>query len=158
MKIRRQNKRFENKNNEPSENPETLDLFKLRELGEAISSKASGPVSPVTPEHPSRPQTPEMSGETNSRMTTPQGNPVGALAPIQMSTDQLQHLLQQLYHPPAPSNPKVQDPELYYSEQPKLRAFLTQYELKFNCKPNKFDVDTKKVNYTSSRCRGNAWA
>jgi hypothetical protein len=91
-------------------------------------------------------------------MTTPLGNPAGALAPIQMSTDQLQHFLQQLYYPPAPSNPKVEDPELYYSERPKLRAFLTQCELKFNCEPNKFDLDTKKVNYTSSRCRGNAWA
>jgi hypothetical protein len=99
-----------------------------------------------------------MSGETNSGMMTPQGNPAGALAPVQMSTDQLQHLLQQLYHPPAPSNPKVEDPELYYGERPKLRAFLTQCELKFNCEPNKFDLDAKKVNYMSSRCRGNAWA
>jgi hypothetical protein len=87
MKIRRPKKRVENKNNEPSKNPETLDLFKLRELGEAIGSEASGPASPVTPEHPSRTKTPETSGETNSGMTTPQGNPAGALAPIQMSTD-----------------------------------------------------------------------
>jgi hypothetical protein len=75
-----------------------------------------------------------------------------------MSTDQLQHLLQQLYYPPAPSNPKVEDPELYYGERPKLHAFLTQCELKFNCEPNKFNLDAKKVNYTSSRCRGNTWA
>jgi hypothetical protein len=156
MKTRRPKKRVENKNNESSINPETLDLFKLRELGEAIGSEASGPVSPVTPKHPSRPQTPETSGETNSRMMTPQGNPTGALAPIQMSTDQLQHLLQQLYHPPAPSNPKVEDPELYYSKRPKLHAFLTQCELKFNCEPNKFNLDAKKVNYTSSQYRGNA--
>jgi hypothetical protein len=87
MKIRRPKKRVENKNNEPPVNLETLDLFTLRELGEAIGSEASGPASPVTPEYPSRPQTPQMSGETNSAMTTPQGNPVGALAPIQMSTD-----------------------------------------------------------------------
>jgi hypothetical protein len=158
MKIRRPKKRVENKNKEPPANPETLDPFKLRELGEAIGSEAAGPVSPVTPEHPWRPQTPETSGETNSGMTTPLGNPAGALAPVQMSTDQLQHLLQQLYHPPAPSNPKVEDPELYYGERPKLRTFLTQCELKFNCEPNKFDLDAKKVNYTSSRCRGNAWA
>jgi hypothetical protein len=90
-------------------------------------------------------------------MTTPLGNPAGALAPIQMSMDQLQPLLQQLYHPPAQSNPKVEDPELYYGERPKLRTFLTQCELKFNCEPNKFDLDGKKVNYTSSRCRGNPW-
>jgi hypothetical protein len=91
-------------------------------------------------------------------MITPQGNPTGALTPIQMSVDQLQHLLQQLYHPPAPSNPKVDDPELYYGERPKLHALLTQYELKFNCEPNKFDLDAKKVNYMSCWCRGNAWA
>jgi hypothetical protein len=91
-------------------------------------------------------------------MTTPQGNPAGALAPIQMSTDQLQYLLQQLYHPPAPSNPKVEDPELYYGKRPKLHAFLTQCELKFNCEPNKFDLDAKKVNYISSRYRGNTYA
>jgi hypothetical protein len=91
-------------------------------------------------------------------MATPQGNSAGALAPIQMSTDQLQHLLQQLYHPPASSNPKVEDLELYYGKRPKLCAFLTQCELKFNCELNKFNLDTKKVNYTSSRCRGNAWA
>jgi hypothetical protein len=157
-KIRRPKKRVKNKNNEPPANPETLDPFKLRELGEAIGSEAAGPASPVTPEYPSRPQTPETSGETNSGMTTPQGNPAGALAPIQMSMDQLQHLLQQLYHPPAPSNPKVEDPELDYGERPKLCAFLTQCELKFHCEPNKFDLDAKKVNYTSSRCRGNAWA
>jgi hypothetical protein len=90
-------------------------------------------------------------------MMTPQGNYGGALAPVQMTQDQLQILLQQLYHPPAPSNPKVEDPELYYGERPKLRAFLTQCELKFNCEPNKFDWDTKKVNYASSRCQGNAW-
>jgi hypothetical protein len=89
---------------------------------------------------------------------TPQVNPAGDLAPVQMSMDQLQHLLQQLYHPPTSSNPKVKDPELYYGKWPKLRAFLTQCELKFNCEPNKFHLDAKKVNYTSSWCRGNAWA
>jgi hypothetical protein len=91
-------------------------------------------------------------------MMTPQGNPAGALAPIQMSTDQLQYLLQQLYHPPTPSNPKVEDLELYYGKRPELHAFLTQSELKFNCELNKFDLDAKKVNYTSSWYRGNAWA
>jgi hypothetical protein len=56
------------------------------------------------------------------------------------------------------SNPTVEDPELYYSERSKLRAFITQCELKFNCEANKFDNDVKRVNYASSRCRGNAWA
>jgi hypothetical protein len=72
-------------------------------------------------------------------MMTPKGNHGGALAPVQITLDQLQILLQQLYHPPAPSNPKVEDPELYYRERPKLRAVLVQCELKFNCKPNRFD-------------------
>jgi hypothetical protein len=75
-----------------------------------------------------------------------------------MTQDQLQILLQQLYHPPAPSNPKVKDPELYYRERPKLQAFITQCELRFNCKPNTFTWDTKKVHYASSQCWGNAWA
>lgn len=56
------------------------------------------------------------------------------------------------------SNPKVEDPELYQGERHKLRAFLTQCELKFNCENNKFDTDTKKINYASARCRGNAWS
>jgi hypothetical protein len=72
--------------------------------------------------------------------------------------DQLETLLQQLYHPPPPNNPKVEDPELYYGERSKLRAFITQYELKFNCEPNKFNENIKKISYTSSRCRGNTWA
>jgi hypothetical protein len=80
-------KGLKNRNNEPPANPEILDLFKLRELGEAIRSEVAGPVSPVTPEYPSTPQTPVISGETNSGMTTPQGNPTGALAPMQMSMD-----------------------------------------------------------------------
>jgi hypothetical protein len=56
------------------------------------------------------------------------------------------------------SQPKIEDPELYYGERAKLRAFLIQCELKFNCEPSKFDKDSKKVNYASARCRGNAWA
>jgi hypothetical protein len=96
--------------------------------------------------------------ESNSRMMTPQGNMGVPLPPIQITTDQLQTLLQQLYLPHTTSQPKIEDPELYYGERSKLRAFLIQCELKFNCKPNKFDKDCKKVNYTSARCRGNAWA
>jgi hypothetical protein len=56
------------------------------------------------------------------------------------------------------SNPKVEDPKLYYGEWQKLWAFLTQYELKFNYEVNKFDNNIKKVNYASSRCQGNIWA
>jgi hypothetical protein len=56
------------------------------------------------------------------------------------------------------SNPKVENPELYYGKRPKVREFIIQCKLKFNCKANKFDNKVKKVNYASSRCRGNAWA
>jgi hypothetical protein len=96
-------------------------------------------------------------------MTTPQAHPPPDapppdLTPVQMTMDQLETLLQQLYHPPPPNNPKVEDPELYYGERSKLRAFITQCELKFNCEPNKFNEDIKNISYTSSRCRGNAWA
>jgi hypothetical protein len=49
------------------------------------------------------------------------------------------------------SNPKVENPKLYYGEQQKLQAFLTQCKLKFKYEANKFDNDVKKVNYTSSR-------
>jgi hypothetical protein len=55
------------------------------------------------------------------------------------------------------SNPKVEDPQLYYGEGTKLRAFLTQCELKFNCEGNRFNMEQKKVNYMSSQYRGNAW-
>jgi hypothetical protein len=91
-------------------------------------------------------------------MTTPQGTNVRALAPVLMTQDHLHQLLQQLYHPATSSNPNVQDPELYHGERSKLCAFITQCELKFNCEPNKFDGDIKRVNYASSRCQGNAWS
>jgi hypothetical protein len=71
------------------------------------------------PDNPSRLQTPGMAKE-DSGMTTPQGNHGRALALVQITQDQLQTLLQQLYYPLAPSNPKVEDPELYYGERPKL--------------------------------------
>jgi hypothetical protein len=56
------------------------------------------------------------------------------------------------------SNLKVDDPEQYHGERSKLHAFITQCELKFNCKPNTFNSDVKRVNYASSRYRGNAWS
>jgi hypothetical protein len=125
-----------------------VDPFELQGLGEAIGSEPARPVSPVTPDNPSRLQTPETTKE-DSGMTTPQGNYGGALTPVHMTQDQVQILLQQLYHHLAPSNPKVEHLELYHRERPQLPAFLMQCELKFNCEPNRFDRDTKKVNYTS---------
>jgi hypothetical protein len=75
-----------------------------------------------------------------------------------MTQDQLQQLLQQLYCLAISSNLKVKDPELYHGERSNLHAFITQCELKFNCEPNTFDSDVKRVNYASSRCQGNAWS
>jgi hypothetical protein len=142
-----------------------VDPFHLRELGEIIEEEAGGPASPVTPEGPSRPQTPETPAlvQTSKRVTfdmaTQHGTRTVGLPPLTITNDQLQQLLQQLQPHPAPSsNPKVEDRELYYGERPKLRVFITQCELKFNCEANKFDSEFKRVNYASSRCRGNAWA
>jgi hypothetical protein len=141
-----------------------VDPFQLQELGEVIGREPAGPASPVTSENPSRPQTPETPGPAqtskgeDSKMTMPQETNSGALAPLMMTQDQLQQLLQQLYRPVTSSNLRVEDPELYHGERSKLRAFITQCELKFNCEPNKFHSDVKRVNYASSRCRGNAWS
>jgi hypothetical protein len=141
-----------------------VDPFQLRELGEVIGREPAGPGSQVTPETPSWPQTPETPGPAQtskgegSKMTTPQGMNIRALAPVMMTQDQLQQLLQQLYHPVTSSNRKVEDPELYHGERSKLHTFITQCELKLNCEPNKFDGNVKRVNYASSRCQGNAWS
>jgi hypothetical protein len=91
-------------------------------------------------------------------MTTPLGTNSGALTPLMITQDQLQQLLQQFYRPVTSSNPKVEDLDLYLGERSKLHAFITQCELKFNCEPNKFNSNVKRVNYTSSRCQGNAWS
>jgi hypothetical protein len=142
-----------------------VDPFHLKELGEIIREEAAGPASPVTPENPSQPQTPDTPGpvQTSKRVTfdmaAQQGMSIGGLPPLKITNNQLQQLLQQLRpYPAMSSNPKVEDPELYYGEWPKLWAFITQYELKFNCEANRFDNEVKKVNYASSRYRGNAWA
>jgi hypothetical protein len=142
-----------------------VDPFHLRELGEIIGEEAGGLVSPVTPEGPSRPQIPETPGpvQTAKRVTfdmaAQHGMSTGGLPALTITNDQLQQLLQQLQpHTALSSNPKVEDPKLYYGERAKLQAFITQYELKFNCEANKFDNDVKRVNYASSRCQGNAWA
>jgi hypothetical protein len=140
--------------------------FHIRELEEIIREEASGPASPVIPGKPSRLWTPETPGPTQTAkgvtfyVATLQGAIAGGVPPIIITTEQLQQLLNQLqpHQATCNSNSKVEDPELYYGERPKLRAFLTQCELEFNFEANKFDNDVKKVNYTSSRCRGNTWA
>jgi aminoglycoside phosphotransferase (APT) family kinase protein len=75
----------------------------------------------------------------DSEMVTPAG--LAVVTPITMTQEQLNQILQQLHRPPTTSNPEVEDPELYYGERAKPRAFLTQCELKFNCKMNKFDME-----------------
>jgi hypothetical protein len=100
-----------------------VDPFHLKELGEIIAEEAAGPGSPVIPEKPSRPQTPEIPGlvQTSKRVTfdmaIQQGTSMGGLPPLMITNDQLQQLLQQLWPYPAMySDPKVEDPELYYGE------------------------------------------
>jgi hypothetical protein len=119
--------------------------FQLRELGKDIKQEPTGPASPVTPENPSRLQTPDSpilphtSRTDDSEMVTPAG--LGVVTPVTMTQEQLNQILQQLHWPPTMSNPKIEDPELYYGERAKLRAFLTQCELKFNGEMNKFDTE-----------------
>jgi hypothetical protein len=73
--------------------------------------------------------------------------------------DMMQTLLQELINQRGArtARAKVEDPELFYGERTKLRAFLVQCELKFNCESNKFVTHAEKVNYASARCRGAAW-
>lgn len=143
-----------------------MDTIDLRDLGESISEEQQRPASPVTPEEPSRPQTPETPGPPQTprrvtfEMTDTQG-PTGAQLPanVNITTDQLVQLLAQVrpIDEGRRQHAKVEDPELYYGERQKLRSYLTQCELKFNCEQSKFINDAEKVNYASSRCRGNAW-
>jgi hypothetical protein len=136
--------------------------FQLRELGKNIEQEPTGSASPVTPEYPSRPQTPESpklphtSTSDSAEIVTPAG--LGIITLVTMTQEQLNQILIELHRPSTNSNPKVEDLELYHGERTKLRAFLTQCELKFNCEGNRFDTEQKKVNYASSRYRGNTWA
>jgi hypothetical protein len=119
--------------------------FQLRELGKDIEQEPTAPASPVTPKNPSRLHTPDSpilphtSRIGHSEMATPAG--LGVVTPVTMTQVQLNQILQQLHWPPTMSNPKVEDPELYYGERAKLRAFLTQCELKFNCEMKKFHME-----------------
>jgi hypothetical protein len=85
-------------------------------------------------------------------MSTTEGHAAG-------SNDTLQLLLQELVNQRGArmACTKVENPELLYGERTKLRPFLVQCELKFNCESNKFITHTEKVNYASSRCRGAVW-
>jgi len=69
----------------------------------------------------------------------------------------LQELIAQRGRSDRVSQPKIEDPELYYGDRAKLRAFLVQCELKFNCEAHRFQDDSGKVHYANSRCRGAAW-
>jgi hypothetical protein len=124
-------------------------------------------MSPTTPEQNSRATTPETPAPKTPRTVHFQETmgPSSGKAPKMNPTplesqfaDFIKQLAYQLQADRPTSNPKVEDPELYHGERTKLRAFLTQCELKFNCESNKFKDDKAKVNYASSRCRGNAWS
>jgi len=144
-----------------------VDPFNLRKLEETLSEGTGRPISPTTPEQNSRATTPETPAPKTPRTVhfqetmgpssgkAPETNPT---PPESQFADFIKQLAYQLQANRPTSNPKVEDPELYHGERTKLRAFLTQCELKFNCESNKFKDDKAKVNYASSRCRGNAWS
>ena len=69
----------------------------------------------------------------------------------------LQELIVQRGRNDRSSQPKIEDPELYYGDRVKLPAFLVQCELKFNSEAHRFQNDSGKVHYANSRCRGAAW-
>ena len=69
----------------------------------------------------------------------------------------LQELIAQRGRGDRASQPKIEDPELYYGDRAKLRAFLVQCELKFNCEAHRFQNESGKVHYANSRRRGAAW-
>jgi len=69
----------------------------------------------------------------------------------------LQELITQRWRRDRTSEPKIEDPERYYGDCAKLRAFLVQCELKFNCEAHRFQDESGKVHYANSRCRGAAW-
>jgi hypothetical protein len=75
---------------------------------------------------------------------------------LTFDTDQMAQLIAQLRSGDS-GNPKIEDPEFFRGRRDKLRSFITQCELKFNCEPGKFDTDSKKVHFTSGRCRDDAW-
>jgi len=126
--------------------PNTFDLGEIREAPDDAR-----PTSPVTPEPQSRPETPETP-EQPRRMTEASGS--GGQDVMQAL---LQELIAQRGRNERTSRPKIEDPELYYGERAKLRAFLVQCELKYNCESHRFANDSEKVHYANSRCRGAAW-
>jgi hypothetical protein len=135
-----------------------VDQLNLQDLAEVIDIEVPRPLSPVTPEELSRAQSPETPEPTQQPrqvrfdMSTAEGQAAG-------NNDTLQLLLQELVNQRGVriARAKVEDPELFYGERTKLRAFLGQCELKFNCESNKFVTHTEKVNYASAHCRRVAW-
>jgi len=126
--------------------PNTFDLREIRAAPDDAHIR-----SPVTPEPQSRPETPDTP-EQQKRMTEASGT---------SGPDAMQALLQELIpqrgQGDRASQPKVEDAELYYGDRTKLRAFLVQCELKFNCEAHRFQNEREKVYYANSRCRGAAW-
>ena len=123
--------------------------FDLGEIG-AVPDDARIP-SPVTPEPQSRPKTPDTPKQPR-RMTEVSGT--GGPDVMQAL---LHELIAQRGRGDRASQPKIEDPELYYGDRSKLRAFPVQCELKFTCEAHRFQNDSGKVHYANSRCRGAAW-
>jgi len=128
--------------------PDTFDLRDIRDVPD--DERAPSPVTPDPPSRPPTPDTPEQIWRMSLLKTTGNGG-----------QNVMQVLLQQLIAQRGPSKrvsqPKIEDPKLYYGDRAKLRAFLVQCELKFNCEAYRFQNDSGKVHYANSRCRGAAW-
>jgi len=127
--------------------PNTFDLGEIRE----VPDDARAP-SPVTPEPQSRPQTPDTPEQPRRMSLEASGS--GGTNVMQAI---LQELIAQRGRNDRTSQSKIEDPELYYGERAKLRAFLVQCELKFNCEAHRFQDDSGKVYYANGWCRGAAW-
>jgi len=128
--------------------PNTFDLGEIR-----AAPDDARPPSPVTPEPQSRSETPDTP-EQARRMSLLEATGSGGQDVMQAL---LQELIAQRGRSDRVSQPKIEDPELYYGDRAKLRAFLVQCELKFNCEAHRFQDDRGKVHYANSRCRGAAW-
>jgi hypothetical protein len=52
---------------------------------------------------------------------------------------------------------KVNHPDLYYGDRPKLQTFIAQLALKFSANSHEFPNDQVKLSYAGSFLRGNAF-
>ncbi len=59
--------------------------------------------------------------------------------------------------PPQPKDVKIANPEFYYGDPLKLKAFIAQCQLNFNTMPSRFRIEKVKVNYALSFLRDQAF-